>query len=70
MERLVVREDGAERVEPLFGSWTSTLEKRGIGPELEHFLACLREGRTPETSAAEALATQRLAEEILTSAGA
>lgn len=70
MERVIVREDGRERVEPLFGSWTSTLEKRGIAPELEHFLACLREGRTPETSAAEALATQRLAEEILTSAGA
>lgn len=70
MERLVVREGGAERVEPLFGSWTPTLEKRGIGPELEHFLACLREGSAPETSAAEALATQRLAEEILLYAGA
>ncbi|MFO7274054.1 MAG: Gfo/Idh/MocA family oxidoreductase [Bacillota bacterium] len=69
MERLIVRENGAERVEPLFGSWTPTLEKRGIAPELEHFLACLREGRTPETSAAEALATQRLAEEILAAAG-
>ncbi|BAD41784.1 Gfo/Idh/MocA family protein [Symbiobacterium thermophilum] len=69
MERLVVREDGAERVEPLFGSWTPTLQKRGIAPELEHFLACLREGRTPETSVAEALATQRLAEEILRAAG-
>jgi virulence factor len=69
LERLVVREGGAERVEPLFGSWTPTLEKRGIGPELEHFLACLREGRTPETSAAEALATQRLAEEILLAGG-
>jgi len=65
LERVVVREGGAERVEPLFGSWTPTLEKRGIAAELDHFLTCLREGRTPETSAAEALATQRLAEEIL-----
>jgi len=65
MERLLVRDGGVERAEPLFSSWTPTLEKRGIGPELEHFLACLREGRPPETPAAEALATQRLAEEIL-----
>lgn len=66
MEHLHVVENGVERVESLFGSWTSTLDKRGIGPELEHFLHCLREGATPETSAVEALATQRLAEAILT----
>lgn len=65
VERLTVIENGIERAEPLFGSWTATLEKRGIGPELEHFLACLRTGEQPETSAAEALATQRLAEAIL-----
>lgn len=69
LERLVVREGGVERVEPLFGSWTPTLEKRGIGPELAHFLLCLREGQIPETSVHEALATQRLAEEILVAGG-
>ncbi len=65
MERLIIREGGVERVEPLFGSWVSTLERRGIAAELEHFLTCLRTGAQPETSGAEALATQRLAEEIL-----
>lgn len=69
MERLTVVEDGVERVEPLFSPWTTTLEKRGIGPELEHFLSCLREGSTPQTDAAEALATQRLAEAILQAGG-
>ena len=69
MERVIVREDGRERVEPLFGSWTSTLEKRGIAPEAGTLprLPAGR-GRAPETSAAEALATQRLAEEILAGA--
>lgn len=69
LERLTIREQGVERVESLFGSWTSTLEKRGIAPELEHFLTCLRTGQTPETSGAEALATQRLAEAILAAGG-
>ncbi|MFZ5816080.1 MAG: Gfo/Idh/MocA family protein [Bacillota bacterium] len=69
VERLTVREKGVERVEPLFGSWTPTLERRGIGPELEHFLHCLRTGARPETSGEEALATQRLAEAILTAGG-
>jgi virulence factor len=69
MERLIIREKGVERVEPLFSSWTSTLEKRGIGPELEHFLTCLQTGAQPLTTAAEALATQRLAEAILLAGG-
>ncbi|MFZ5828276.1 MAG: Gfo/Idh/MocA family protein [Bacillota bacterium] len=69
MERLTVIENGVERVEPLFGSWTATLEKRGIGPELDHFLDCLRTGVQPETNGAEALATQRLAEAMLLAGG-
>lgn len=69
LERLTVIENGIERTERIFGSWTATLEKRGIGPELEHFLTCLRTGAQPETNGAEALATQRLAEAILLSGG-
>lgn len=65
METLHIREGGSERTETAGGSWTSTLEKRGIAPATEHFLTCLREGRRPETSAAEALRTQELAEAIL-----
>ncbi len=65
METLYIREGGKERTEVIGGSWTSTLEKRGILPELEHFLTCLREGAHPQTSAAEALRTQELAEAIL-----
>lgn len=69
LERLTIREKGTERVEPLFGSWTGTLEKRGIGPELEHFLTCLATQQQPLTSGAEALATQQLAEAILATGG-
>jgi virulence factor len=65
MEQLRIREDGRERTEPLFGSWTGTLEKRGMAPAADHFLTCLREGRQPLTTAAEALRTQALAEAIL-----
>lgn len=69
VERLTIRENGIERTEPLFSSWIATLERRGIGPELEHFLACVRTGAQPETNAGEALATQRLAEAILLAGG-
>jgi len=69
LERMTVREGGVERVVSLFGSWTSTLEKRGIAGELEHFLGCVRDGAQPETNGVEALATQGLAEEILVAGG-
>ncbi|HWI51515.1 MAG TPA: Gfo/Idh/MocA family oxidoreductase [Symbiobacteriaceae bacterium] len=65
MERLTVRENGKERVEQLFGSWTLTLEKKGMAGATEHFLTCLRTGAQPDTSAAEAYKTQGLAEAIL-----
>lgn len=65
MERLTIREGGETRVETIGGSWTGTLEKRGIAGEIEQFLACLRTGATPETTAREALRTQELAEAIL-----
>jgi virulence factor len=65
MERLRIREKGVERVETIGGSWTSTLEKRGMAPAADHFLTCLRTGAQPHTTAAEALLTQELAEAIL-----
>lgn len=65
METLRILEGGKERLERISSSWTSTLEKRGIVGETEHFLACLKSGAAPETTAAEALRTQELAEAIL-----
>lgn len=65
MERLRIRENGAERIETVGGSWTTTLEKRGVAPAVEHFLTCLHTGAQPDTTAAEALRTQELAEAIL-----
>lgn len=66
MERVTVVENGVHRWEPIGGSWTSTLEKRGMVQATAHFLDCLAERREPETSAREALLTQELAEAILT----
>ncbi|HYF93679.1 MAG TPA: Gfo/Idh/MocA family oxidoreductase [Symbiobacteriaceae bacterium] len=66
MEHLRIREHGKERVEPLFGSWSTTLEKKGMAGATEHFLTCLRTGAQPDTTAAEAFRTQELAEAILT----
>lgn len=65
MERLTVVENGIPRTETIGGSWTSSLEKKGIVAATEHFLDCVRSGAQPETSAAEALRTQELAESIL-----
>jgi len=66
MDLLRIRERGAERVEPVAAnSWTSTLEKKGMAPAAEHFLNCVRTGTQPDTTAAEALKTQELAEAIL-----
>lgn len=69
MERLTIREGGRERSETVGGSWTATLEKRGMAPATDHFLTCIRTGAQPETGAAEALKTQQLAEAILGEAG-
>lgn len=69
MERLTVIEGGTLRREQVGGSWTSTLEKRGMAPATDHFLNCLATGAQPETTAAEALVTQELAEAILLAGG-
>jgi len=65
MERLYIRQAGTERVETMGGSWTSTLEKRGILGETEHFLDCVRNNIPPITNVHDAILTQELAEEIL-----
>jgi len=65
MEHLTVIENGTPRVENIGGSWTSSLQKKGIAPATEHFLTCIRTGAQPETSATEALRTQELAESVL-----
>jgi virulence factor len=65
METLRIRENGVERVEPLFTSWTTTLEKKGMAGATDHFLTCLKAQTPFDTNAAEALKTQELAEAIL-----
>jgi virulence factor len=70
MERLVIREGGKERMETVSGSWTPTLEKRGMAPAAEHFLSCVRTGARPATDVAEAFRTQELAEAILVAGAA
>jgi virulence factor len=49
-------------------AWTSTLKGRGFEDEIAHFLACVREGRSPRTSAWEALKTQELLEAMVEAA--
>jgi virulence factor len=47
------------------GDWESVLHRRGFPQIVDHFLACVREGRAPEQSAADALATHRLCEQVV-----
>lgn len=58
-----VDEQGEYLEEETYASaWTSTLKGRGFVDEIAHFLECVREGDSPETSAWEAARTQQLLE--------
>lgn len=59
-----------ERVEKetYASAWTSTLKGRGFEDEVAHFLECVRERRTPRTSAWEAFKTQQLLDDMVDAA--
>jgi virulence factor len=49
--------------------WVEATQTLGFGPEVSHFIACMRERRQPLTNGSDALRTQELVEDILRSAG-
>ncbi|GAB4473249.1 MAG: Gfo/Idh/MocA family oxidoreductase [Anaerolineae bacterium] len=49
--------------------WVEANKTLGFGPEVEHFIGCIRERRQPLTNGTEALKTQELVDAILESAG-
>jgi virulence factor len=51
-----------------YGS-ASVLKTNGFGPEVDHFIECIRERKRPLTDGWESVRTQALAEEILRAAG-
>lgn len=65
--RLRLIDEHGERVESetYASAWTSTLKGRGFEDEIAHFLACVRDRRTPRTSAWEALKTQQLLDDMV-----
>jgi len=70
-ERLRVMHDGHETVygTDRAGKWVTAMKERGFWGELDHFFDCVRTRETPQTSAQEALKTQRLMEDLVTAAG-
>ncbi len=70
-EEIVVREGDQETRYGIDrpGKWLPSLVERGFGPELDHFLDCVRTRRTPDTSALEAARTQELVEGMVRAAG-
>lgn len=67
----VIGRGEARRVEmrPRLSGWARVGYTLGFEQEIDHFVECVRERRTPLTSGAEALRTQVLVEEILRDAG-
>jgi virulence factor len=49
--------------------WAQATVTMGFGPEVSHFIECVRERRRPLTDGHEAVRTQELVEEILAAAG-
>jgi virulence factor len=54
---------------PRANGWAEVNTTMGFGPEVEHFLDCVKERRQPLTDGREAVKTQLLMEEILRAAG-
>jgi virulence factor len=47
------------------GDWESVLHRRGFPQIVDHFVACVREGRAPEQTARDALETHALCERVV-----
>jgi virulence factor len=65
--QLRVRRSDDEQVigEDRAGRWFPQLVERGFAGEIEHFFACVRERKTPETSGSDSAKTQRLLEDFV-----
>lgn len=67
-----ITRDGETRViemRPRASGWAQVNTTMGFGPEIAHFIECVRERRRPLTDGDEAVRTQELVEEILRAAG-
>jgi virulence factor len=69
--RLVFVQGEEQRVweEAYASSWKSNLQGRGFHDQVAHFLDCVRTRAQPEASAWEALKTQELVEDLLSTSG-
>lgn len=67
-----ITRDGETRtieMRPRASGWAQVNTTMGFGPEVAHFIECVRERRRPLTDGHEAVRTQELVEEILRAAG-
>jgi len=67
----VVKEGVTSTIEmrPRALGWVDSTQTLGFGPEVSHFIDCVRQRRQPLTNGRDALRTQELVEEILRAAG-
>ncbi|MEK7862186.1 MAG: Gfo/Idh/MocA family oxidoreductase [Chloroflexota bacterium] len=71
-DSLAITRDGETRLiemRPRASGWAQVNTTMGFGPEVAHFVECVRERRQPLTDGREAVRTQELVEEILRAAG-
>lgn len=71
-DSLAIARDGETRLvemRPRASGWAQVNTTMGFGPEVAHFVECVRERRQPLTDGREAVRTQELVEEILCAAG-
>lgn len=71
-DSVAIARDGETRLvemRPRASGWAQVNTTMGFGPEVAHFVECVRERRQPLTDGREAVRTQELVEEILRAAG-
>jgi len=71
-DSVAIARDGETRlaeIRPRANGWANVTEIAGFGPEIDHFLECIRERREPLTSGQDAVRTQELVERIVRVAG-
>jgi virulence factor len=69
---VAISRDGETRLiemRPRAQGWAEVNKTMGFGPEVQHFLDCVRTRRQPITNGYEAMKTQELVDEILRKAG-
>lgn len=71
-DSIAVARDGTTtlvEMRPRAMGWAQVTRTMGFGPEVEHFVECVRERRQPLTNGADAVKTQQLMERIIEAAG-